>query len=243
MNCERYKNSIEKYIDGTISDELLAELESHAETCESCRKELARCALMRDVIRESLSSSTSAEQARELLAARLADESSRLPGLPAQEMTFSFGRQAAVAASMVLAVGLFLGFALGRAGTGKRVISPIAAQVPIQVTDVEGTVLVKHAGSDLWYGLTSESKVYLGDTFHSMAEATCVLALDPNSTLEFDQNSMLVLKSYNGLTEFNLEHGELAADLESPHGPFFISTPHGRVEALGTEFTVKVSDE
>jgi ferric-dicitrate binding protein FerR (iron transport regulator) len=51
---------------------------------------------------------------------------------------------------------------------------------------------------------------------------------------------MLALTSYNGQTQFFLEHGECTANLEGPHGPFFISTPHGRVEALGTEFTVTV---
>ena len=243
MNCDRYKNAIEKYIDGTIDDDLLAELENHAETCESCREELGRCALMQDVIKEALSSRTAAGQAGKSLAAGLSDDPSGLAGPSGGGPVFSFGRQAAVAASIVLAIGLFLGFALGRAGTAKRTKSPVAAEVPIQVTDIEGTVLVKHAGSDLWHGLTSESKVYLGDTFHSTAKSTCVLELDPNSTLELDQNSMLVLASHNGTTEFNIEHGELTADLASPHGPFFISTPNGRLEALGTEFTVTVTDE
>lgn len=243
MNCERYKRAIQKCIDGTIGGDLLAELEGHAETCESCREELGRLALVRDVLKEALSSGTTAERAGQTLADKLAAEPSGPAGFSGNKAVLSFGRQAAVAASIVLAIGLFLGFALGRAGTGERVKSPIAAEVPIQVTDIEGAVLVKHAGSDLWHGLTPESKVYLGDTFHSTAKSTCVLELDPSSTLELDQNSMLVLKSYNGLTEFNLEHGKLAADLASPHGRFFISTPHGRVEALGTEFTVAVTDE
>jgi len=249
MNCQKYKNAIEKYVDGTIGDDLLAELETHAETCESCREELGRCVLMQDVIKEALSSRTTAEQAGQTLAARLPGEPTRTAGLSAGKPVFSFGRQAAVAASIVLAIGLFLGFTLGRAGTGKRTEPPpatgvpLAAEVPIQVSDIEGIVLVGHKGSDLWHGLTSESKVYLGDTFHSTAKSACVLRLGVNSTLELDQNSMLVLTSHNGTTEFNLEYGELTADLESPHGPFFISTPHGRVEALGTEFTVKVTDE
>jgi len=243
MNCQEYKNAIEKYIDGTIGDDLLAELESHAEKCESCRQELSRCALVQDVIKEAMSPCTTAEQAGELFAARLSAQASAPARLPGNEPVFSFGRQAAVAASIVLAIGLFLGFALGRAGTGKRVKSPVTAAVPMKVADLAGTVLVKHKGSDLWHGLTLESKVYLGDTFHSTTKSACVLELDPNSTLELDQNSMLVLTSHNGTTEFNLEHGQLAADLQSPHGPFFISTPHGRVEALGTEFTVKVTDQ
>jgi len=243
MSCEKYKGIVEEYLDGTISAEKLAELENHMHTCESCREQFNRCALMQDVIKDAFSSCTPAEQAGASLVAKLSSE----PGRPISPIgngaVFSLGRQAAVAASIVLAVGLFLGFALGRAGTGSRIKSPVATEVPIQVTNIEGTVLVKHAGSDLWHGLTSESKVYLGDTFHSMAKSTCVLELDPNSTLELDQNSMLVLTSHNGTTEFDLDYGELTADLATPHGPFFISTPHGRVEALGTEFTVKVTDE
>jgi hypothetical protein len=53
-------------------------------------------------------------------------------------------------------------------------------------------------------------------------------------------NAFWSVTMYNGKTQFHLEHGKLAAALESPHPPFFVSTPHGRVEALGTEFTVNV---
>jgi ferric-dicitrate binding protein FerR (iron transport regulator) len=67
-----------------------------------------------------------------------------------------------------------------------------------------------------------------------------VLRLGEKSTIRLGQNSMLALTSYNGKTQFFLEHGECTASLESPHRPFFIRTPHGRVEALGTEFTVSV---
>ena len=31
MNCEKYKKLIEQYIEGSISDEQVAELKSHAE--------------------------------------------------------------------------------------------------------------------------------------------------------------------------------------------------------------------
>ena len=115
--------------------------------------------------------------------------------------------------------------------------------MPIDIGRLEGTVLVRHKNSDIWQTLQAGSNVYLGDTFHSAAKSACVLKLDDKSTLELNQNSMLVLKSYNGQTQFFLEHGECTASLESPHGPFFISTPNGRMEALGTEFTVKVTDE
>ena len=243
MSCEKYKSVIEEYLDGTISAEKLAELENHTQTCESCRGQFKSSVLMQDVIKDALLPRTSAERAGASLVARLSAE----PGRPIRPVgngaVLSLGRQAAVAASIVLAVGLFLGFVLGRAGTGTPTAPALKRQVSISVDDLEGTVLVKHEGRDVWQALEAGSKIHLGDTFHAAAKSNCVLRLDAKSTLELNQNSMLVLEEYNGKTEFHLEQGELAADLESPHGRFFISTPHGRVEALGTEFTVKVTDE
>ena len=241
MTCEKYKNLIEKYIEGTISDEHLAELKAHTETCKSCRDEFERCVLVQDVVKEALSSQTSAEQAGTSLVTRLSEEPNLRP-VPARFSTILYsGRRAAIAAGILLAVGLSLGFALGV--TAKSARTQLTAQVPISVGKIEDTVLVRHEGSDVWQTLEAGSKVYLGDTFHSAAKSACRLEFEDKSTIDLNQNSMLVLNTYNGETQFFLEHGECTASLESPHGPFFISTPHGRVEALGTEFTVKVTDE
>ena len=243
MNCEKYKSAIEEYLDGTISSEKLAELENHTKRCKTCRGRFGRFVLMKDVIKDAFSARTPAEQAGTSLVARL----SAGPAVPFNPVgngpVLSLGRQAAVAAGVVLGIGLFLGFVLGRAGTGRPVAAPPTAQVPIRVDDLEGTVLVKRKGGETWQALKVGSNIHLGDTFHSAAKSACVLRLDATSTLELNQNSMLVLNMYNGGTEFHLEQGELAADLASPHAPFFVSTPHGRVEALGTEFTVRVTDE
>jgi ferric-dicitrate binding protein FerR (iron transport regulator) len=241
--CEKYKNLIEKFIDGTISEEQLAELKNHTETCESCHDEFERCVLLQDVLKHSLSSQTTAGQASASVMSKLSAKSDRRLQLALHGTTLSMRRQAAVAAAIILAVGLFLGFALGRAGTGKPTAAPFTAQVPINIGKLEGIVLVRHKDSDIWQTLQADSNVYLGDTFHSTAKSACALELNNKSTLELNQNSMLVLKSYNGQIQFFLEHGECTASLESPHGPFFISTPNGRVEALGTEFTVTVTDE
>ena len=242
MSCEKYKSVIEEYLDGTISVEKLAEFENHTQTCESCRDEFNRCVRMQGVVKNAFSPRTPAEQAGASLVARLSAEPSRFGNSVGSGAKFSFGRQAAVAAGIVLGIGLFLGFVLGRAGAGKPT-GPLTANVPISIEDLDGTVLVKHQGRDVWQSLEVGSKIHLGDTFHAVAKSNCLLRLGIKSTLELNQNSMLVLKEYNGKTEFHLEQGELAADLASPHGPFFISTPHGRVEALGTEFTVAVTDE
>jgi hypothetical protein len=239
-NCENNKILIEKYLDGMITDDERNQLQKHVEECSSCRSEFERSTLLKDTVKQAFSSHTTAEEGGASLVARLSTESDiksfHNPAIP----VFT-GKRAAVAAVICLATGVLLGFALDRGDEATEAMLNLV--VPIQVGKIEGTVLVKHESCDIWQALETGSKIRLGDTFHSATKSTCVLELDPNSTIELNQNSMLVLNSYNGKTEFNLEHGELTADLESPHGPFFISTPHGRVEALGTEFTVKVTDE
>ncbi|HCO93962.1 MAG TPA: hypothetical protein DIU00_08435 [Phycisphaerales bacterium] len=243
MNCEKYKNIIEQLIDGTISDRQLAELKTHITECESCRDQFDSCLMLQKSIKQAFSTPMATKQAGASVAAKLAAQSNhRLRPAPFIT-TFSIGRQAAVAAGIVLAVGLFLGFVLGRAGTAKSSAPPLTAKVPILVSNLKGTLLVRHQDSNIWQTLQADSNVYLGDTFHSAAGSACVLKLDNKSKLELNQNSMLVLNSYNGQTQFFLEHGECTASLESPHGPFFISTPNGRMEAVGTEFTVTVTDE
>ncbi|MHC4324962.1 MAG: FecR domain-containing protein [Planctomycetota bacterium] len=237
MTCEKHKNLIEKFIEGTINETQFGELKTHTQKCDSCRDEFERCVLLQDVVKDAFSCRTSAEQAGASLSARLPEEPN--PRLhPVRFGTALFaGRRAAIAAGVLLAVGLLLGFELGRAEKS------LTAQVPISIGRIEGTVLVRHEGSDIWKELESGSKVHLGDTFHSAAQSACRLEFEDKSTIDLNQNSMLVLTLYNGETQFFLEHGECTADLVSPHGPFFINTPHGRVEALGTEFTVTVTDE
>ena len=241
MTCEKYKNLIEKFIEGTISDEQLAELKTHTETCDSCRDQFERCVLLQDVVKQSLSSPMAAELAGASLVARLSEQPNLQPASARHATALFAGKRAAIAAGILLAVGLFLGFTLGRAA--KSAQAPLTAQVPIRISNIEGTVLVRHEGSDVWQILEAGSNVHLGDTFHSAAQSVCRLEFEDKSTINLDQNSMLVLKLYNGQTQFFLEHGECTASLESPHGPFFISTPNGRMEALGTEFTVTVTDE
>ena len=236
--CEEYKKLIKKYIEATISDGQLTELKTHTQTCESCREEFGRCVLMHDVVRQAFASPTAAEQAGVLLADSLSAEPNlRLPHARFDAAFFT-GRRSGIAAGVLLAVGLFLGFAVGRIVKPAR--APLTAQVPISVGKIEGTVLVRREGSDVWQALEAGSNVHLGDTFHSAAQSACRLEFEDKSTINLNQNSMLVLESYNGQTQFFLEHGECTANLESPHGKFYINTPYGRVEALGTEFTVTV---
>jgi ferric-dicitrate binding protein FerR (iron transport regulator) len=234
MSCEEYRNLVEKYLDGIITDSEFAELKTHTETCPSCLDEFNRCVLVQDVVKDALSSHTPANEAAASLVAGLSAKTHQRPG------SFFAGRRAAIAASILLAAVLLAGFALGRLSGLGQTLTPVTAQVPIHAAEIRGTVLVRHEGSELWHTLDTGSRIYLGDTFYAAADSACILELDDESTLDLKQNSMLILRLYNGATQFHLEHGQLTAALESPHPPFFISTPHGRVEALGTEFTVTV---
>ncbi len=236
MNCEKYKKLIEKYIEGTISDEQVAELKRHAETCERCREEFEQCVGLEEAVRDAFSSRMSAEEGKASVMARLSAEPKTVARRTQYNLGWLAGRRAAIAAGILLAIGLTLGFAMGRSSTDE----PTGAKVPMRVTGLEGTVLVRHEGLDAWRVLEDDSTIHLGDTFHSTAKSGFVLEMKDKSTIEVNQNSMLVLKLCNGETQFFLEYGRCTAALESPHPPFFVSTPHGRVEALGTEFTVTV---
>ncbi|UCG56235.1 MAG: FecR domain-containing protein [Phycisphaerales bacterium] len=240
IDCDTCRDLVEKYLDGMIDKTELAELKTHAEACETCREEFDRCALLEDCVKHAFGSQTAAEQAKKRLLARLAEEPSPRVRRIRYGPAWLAGGPAAIAATILLVIGLAVGFALGRAGSGKPAGAPLTARVPLRVSELDGTVLVRHEGTDVWRILQSDSDIYLGDTFHSTAKSGFTLAIDGESTIEVNQNSMLVLRSYNGETQFFLEHGECTAALESPHGPFFIYTPNGRAEALGTEFTVTV---
>jgi hypothetical protein len=233
MSCEKYIKLIEKYLNADIKDAELNELKGHIQQCTSCRSKFEQIDRFEGIIKSTFSSATTAKQASESVL-------SKLPvSRPVSTRTLPFSARMAVAASIFIAIGILLGFGLAKISSVRHTTT-LATKVPMKVTRLEGTVLVKHQDSELWHPLEESSNIYLGDTFHSMSKSGFILELENKSTLELNQNSMLVLKLYNGETQFHLEHGELAAALESPHPPFVISTPHGRVEALGTEFTVSV---
>jgi ferric-dicitrate binding protein FerR (iron transport regulator) len=234
MSCEKYIKLIEKYLSADIKNAELNELNGHIQQCASCRSKFEQIDRFEGIIKSAFSSATTAKQASESVLSKL--PASR----PVPTRTLPFSARMAVAASVILGAGFILGFVFAGFDSVERIKMLTAAKVPMKVTRLEGTVLVKHQDSELWHPLEESSNIYLGDTFHSMSKSGFILEMENKSTLELNQNSMLALKLYNGGTQFHLEHGELAAALESPHGPFFISTPHGRVEALGTEFTVSV---
>lgn len=240
ISCDDARELINKAFDGMLETTERAELEAHAQTCQVCREELKRRELMEEVIGDALSSQTEAVQAKAEIMAQLSDRANST----IHHAGYAPGRWAwartAIAAGIMLAAGLALGFVVGRDGRGHASETLKLREVPMRIGHLEGMVLVRHEGSDLWQPIESGAVVYRGDTFHSTPKAEFVLDLENNSTIEVSPNSMLALVSYGNKTEFSLEQGECTANLQSPHGPFFVRTPHGRVEALGTEFTVTV---
>ena len=232
-DCRRYQDLIEEYLDGTLDESRLQELKAHAAACETCAEKLRRSDLVREVVVDAFEPQVTAKDA----AARIV---AKCPNRPHKVEARMFHGRLAVAAAILLAVGAIAGFAVGRAGSVPPDELAALTPVPMRVADLEGTVLVRHEGSDTWRALKSDSPVYLGDAFHCTGKSNLTLEVGKKSTLQIVEDSMLALMSYGGETRFHLEHGHCRASLQSPHGPFFISTPHGRVEALGTEFTVTV---
>jgi hypothetical protein len=232
-HCRRYQDLIDEYLDGTLDESRLGELKAHAAGCRTCAEELRRSDLMREVIADAFEPGATAKDA----AARIVTS---LPCRPQSVRIRAFPGRPAVAAAVLLTVGAIAGFVLGRAGSAPTDELADLTAVSMRVAALEGTVLVRHEGSDIWRVLKSDSPVYVGDAFHCMSKSNLTLDVGDKSTVQIVENSVMTLKSYDGQTRFHLEHGHCRASLQSPHGPFFISTPHGRVEALGTEFTVTV---
>jgi hypothetical protein len=87
----------------------------------------------------------------------------------------------AAAASIMLVAGFLLGLSLGRM---RSTTTPaVRAAVPMRVDKLEGTVLVKHRGSDAWAELKPDSDIYLGDTFHAAPKATVCLEFTDKSNV------------------------------------------------------------
>ena len=236
MNCTECKNLIGRYLEGIIETSELDALREHARDCAVCRKEFESVVNVESLLKDALAGGIGVDQAKsnvmsEIMPGKVKmDKASSGPASP-------IAKWASIAAMIALVSGILIGFGLSRASGP---IQYFADKVPMEIGSLEGTVLVKHKDSKVWEQLQPQGRVYLGDVFHSAAKSGFVLTFEDGSTMKLNQNSTLALQSYNGTTEFYLKHGVLAADLRSPHGPFFISTPHGRVEALGTEFTVSV---
>jgi hypothetical protein len=140
------------------------------------------------------------------------------------------------AAAIFLVIGSFIG--------SRQSPNPIAQQKPLTITvsQLQGDVLVRHSWEDGWKKMTPAESLYKGDKFLSLHKASLVLSLDKaeTNTVLLNENSSLDLLEHNGKTEFGITYGTVKAKLAGRHDPFFISTPQGSFEALGTEFVVRV---
>ncbi len=227
MNCNESKILIDKFIEGDLDKEQLNVLKQHTLDCQQCRQEFQIVCNMSSVLTQSLCTEAATDEVISKIKS----------GTCQQRNTPVFSKNKWLAAAACILVGFGLAKMTGSNDNNMRQADK---KVPMAATEVNGMVLVKHSNSEQWKPLAAESKIHLGDTFHCASKSGFVLVLEDGSTMALDENSTLQLKEYNGYTDFYLAHGKVDSDLRSPHRPFFISTPHGRVEALGTVFTVSV---
>jgi hypothetical protein len=236
MSCKDYKYLIEAFVEGTIDDSGLETLQEHVKTCPACRKECEDFSKLRCFVEEAFVSATSPTQAAEAVKAELSSSAS-MPGAN-RFGNIPIGRKTLAAASVLLICGIGIGFGLGR-NAGQAEVN-LGRPLSIDIASVEGTVLVKHAQAKPWEELTPASSVFLGDLVHTVGRGTVVLSIAEDSSITIGPDTVCSVNAFNGESEFSLARGRIEATLESPHPPFFINTPQGRLEALGTEFIVEV---
>jgi ferric-dicitrate binding protein FerR (iron transport regulator) len=231
MACEAYKTIFDKYMEGILEQQALEDLQQHIKTCSQCRTEQWEFSHMQDILKDSMNpSNTSKQKISQAITKLKIQPQKRIRSRMALAPFLRYGAAAAV----FLAIGLFVG--------SRLTPNPIPPQKPLNITvsQLQGDVLVKHIWENGWKKMTPEESVYKGDEFLSLHRASLVLSLDKDHTVSLNENSSLDLLEYNGQTEFGITYGTVKAKLVGRHEPFFISTPQGRFEALGTEFIVRV---
>ena len=153
IDCRTCSDLISLHLEGMINETQLDELKMHTDGCESCRKGFESLGLVQDIVQESFSSQTSAEQASTKVLDRLA----ATPHVRIRASRAVGARQAwtrgAIAAAVLLAIGLTIGFGLGKATVPRPAEVTLPDQVPMRVSRLSGTVLVKHDGFDKWEAL------------------------------------------------------------------------------------------
>jgi anti-sigma factor RsiW len=250
MDCRESDRLIDRLLNGPLADSELAALETHAQACEACREKLESFQKMQTTLIQGLGAKTPGIEARDQVLSRLADS----PML-AKDATFRqpvrLGLPKPIAAAVLLAIGACIGLGVARFRADAPQTTTTTAQsdhppaglerpTPIRVCDLSGTVLMKRHGASVWQELTASTSICVGDRFHASPGSSLGLALEDESTVRLKANSMLSLDAFDGQIEFGIDAGTVTANLKGPHGPFFITTPQGKIEALGTEFTVSV---
>ncbi len=234
-NCPNIQDNIMRYLDDSLAPDEHQALREHLAQCSACAKAWAQMGLLEEIVKDAFHPETDVQEAVTQVTHRLAQQRC----VPVQPVSGWIRRYASMAAILLIGVALGLMF---QATLQQSTLFARRVPVAMQVAEVKGTVLVRHRDSQVWYLLKSDVSIYLGDTFYSTANSDFVLSLDHTNQIEVAQNSMLTLESADKKTQFYLEHGQCTPVLDGPHGPFFIRTPNGRMEALGTEFTVKVTE-
>jgi len=240
MSCRDYQTLIEKVRDGQTDETELAALEAHAAACPACREALDALESLRGLVTKALRAETPTAEARDAILSELPDRPTSASDRNAAGRPQILRWRMPVAACVLLALGMLLGYGIGQDAPPASSAGDRGAPVPIQVADVDGTVLVKHRGSSVWEELTGTSKLYLGDVYHASAGSAMTLSLGDDAKVRLDANGTLSLQSYGDRVELDLDYGKMTAALNGPHPPFFVVTPQGRIEALGTEFAVSV---
>jgi ferric-dicitrate binding protein FerR (iron transport regulator) len=231
MTCKNYQPIFDRYMEGILPPTELEDLREHMKTCPACRAAFQEFSHMQTLVQDSLKAPASG---REKIAKVIADTEIGPPMQHSSRTPLSRFWGYSAAAAVFLVIGLFVG--------SRYASRPVSPQKPlaISISNLQGDVLIRHPWEDGWKKLTAEESVYKGDAFVSLHQASIVLVLDENNTVTLNENSALDLLEYNGQAEFKIPYGTVKATLKGPHEPFFISTPQGRFQALGTEFIVRV---
>ncbi|MHC4796250.1 MAG: zf-HC2 domain-containing protein [Planctomycetota bacterium] len=240
MTCETYKKLIGKFLDGHIEPEEQRTLQTHLMSCSSCRDEYEDIERVGELLQETFNPQSSTFDVRDKILSELPLQHSGGPEGERPTWPGYFRWLLPAAACLMLMVGGLVGFQIGHWRITGKDGGVKKAPVNIQISQLDGTVLVKHQGAEVWEELTAETDIYLGDRFESINKSGMTLALWEGCKLELEDNSSLSLNSYNGGIDFGLGCGSAKASLASDHPPFYISTPQGRIQALGTEFVVTV---
>lgn len=233
-HCPNTQDNIKRCLEGGLNKSDEQALQGHLSKCPACTAAFKQMNLLQEVVKDAVMPETDMQEVAARITQRLAQQQVRAT----HPMGPSRARQYAGAAAMLL-IGVGLGLL---SQSWQKPTALVLEPVDLQVTEIKGVVLVKHQDAQVWEVLHTNSAIYLGDTFYTTATSNVVLGLDKTNSIEVTPNSMLALESYENRIQFYLEHGQCKPVLNDSHGPFFIRTPNGTMEALGTEFTVKVTE-
>ena len=240
MSCRECRSLIEKYLDGLIESAELNELRAHVEACSVCRQQFESVDHLRDILLETLQPATTPAEARDTIMDKISGVTVIAPTKSKAVPVVRLSRWTPAIAGSLLVIGILLGLGLAQTILVRRSSVTPEAVVPIQIANLEGTVLVKHRASDTWEQLSPSSHLRLGDTVQSCGNSGTTLLFGDKSEISVSSNSTVSLELYDETVKFKLSYGTVRAALTDSHKPFFVSTPQGQVQALGTEFTVSV---